>query len=44
MGLQGRKTPKMTPGRYRFTADTATPGETAERSITHATNEQEAAA
>ncbi len=43
-GLQGRKSPKMTPGIYRFTADTATPGETAERSVTHATHEQEAAA
>jgi len=43
-GLQGRKSPKMTPGIYRFTAYPATPQETAERSVTHATHEQEAAA
>ena len=43
-GLQGRKSPKMTPGIYRFAAYPATPQETAERSVTHATNEQEAAA
>jgi len=34
----------MTPGIYRFTAYPATPQETAERSVTHATHEQEAAA
>ena len=43
-GLQGQKMPENDTGIYRFAADTATPGETAERSVTHATHEQEAAA